>query len=166
MAPFEQALAELRDAHDKGIVLGLKAVSGIVERLDVDVLLDKRPQTFNLFILALDKLQHETLPSDKMSYFQIAGKPPVSRLHLHVYSLTLRSGIHGLPRTLWDNVRGKTNEADTNKWVGYCAHGQPTFPTWHRPYMALMEVQTPNFHLLFILLIKLASVISEDDGNC
>ena len=86
MAPSEQALAELRNAHRKGIVLGLKGVSGTVERLDVDVLLDKKPRTFNLFVLALDKLQHETTPTDKMSYFQIAGKSPVSKVHLHVYS--------------------------------------------------------------------------------
>lgn len=78
MAPSEQALAELRDAHRKGIVLGLQGVSKTVERLDVDVLLTKYPKTFNLFVLALDKLQHETPPSDKMSYFQIAGKSPVS----------------------------------------------------------------------------------------
>ena len=50
-------------------------------------------------------------------------------------------GIHGLPRTLWDGVGGKSNAADRRQWVGYCAHGQPTFPSWHRPYMALMEVQ-------------------------
>ena len=77
MAPSEQALAELRDAHEKGIVFGLQGVSKTVERLDVDVLLTKHPKTFNLFVLALDKLQHETPPSDKMSYFQIAGKSPV-----------------------------------------------------------------------------------------
>ena len=23
---------------------------------------------------------------------------------------------------------------------GYCAHGDPTFPTWHRPYLAMLEV--------------------------
>ena len=23
---------------------------------------------------------------------------------------------------------------------GYCAHGTETFPTWHRPYLAMLEV--------------------------
>ena len=36
---------------------------------------------------------------------------------------------------------------------GYCVHGEITFPTWHRPYIAMMEVsQIPDdiscFHLL------------------
>ena len=167
MAPSEQALAELRDAHRKGIVLGLQGVSKTVERLDIDILLTKYPKTFNLFVLALDKLQHETPTTDKMSYFQIAGKSPVSKAHLHVDSTWFySSGIHGLPRSLWDGVGGKTNAADRRQWVGYCAHGQPTFPSWHRPYMALMEVQVLELPHLFILLIRLASIVSENDGDC
>ena len=74
-SPNPTALKELQDAHKHGILLGLKGVSGIKERLDIDVLLVKHPQTFNLFLLALDKIQNDPDDSNlKMSYFQLAGK--------------------------------------------------------------------------------------------
>ena len=74
-SPHAKALRELREAHFKGILLGLNGVSGIKQRLDIDVLLLKQPQTFNLFLLAFDKSQNDPdLSNIKMSYFQIAGK--------------------------------------------------------------------------------------------
>ena len=69
----ENKLLALQKAHEKGIVVGLKDVANIVPRLDIDVLLVQKPQTFNLFILAFDKLQRESSSTDKMGYFQIAG---------------------------------------------------------------------------------------------
>ena len=69
----ENKLQALQKAHRKGIVVGLKDVANIVPRLDIDVLLVQKPQTFNLFILAFDKLQRESSSTDKMGYFQIAG---------------------------------------------------------------------------------------------
>ena len=69
----ENKLQALQRAHAKGIVVGLKDVAGIVPRLDIDVLLVQQPQTFNLFILAFDKLQRESSSTEKMGYFQIAG---------------------------------------------------------------------------------------------
>ena len=69
----ENKLQALQKAHEKGIVVGLKDVANIVPRLDIDVLLFQKPQTFNLFILAFDKLQRESSSTEKMGYFQIAG---------------------------------------------------------------------------------------------
>ena len=69
----QQALQHLREEHEKGILLGLKGVSGTVERLDIDVLLSKSPKTFNLFLLALDKLQNDVPYGKRMSFFQLAG---------------------------------------------------------------------------------------------
>lgn len=69
----ENKLQALQKAQEKGIVVGLKDVANIVPRLDIDVLLVQKPQTFNLFILAFDKLQRESTSTDKMGYFQIAG---------------------------------------------------------------------------------------------
>lgn len=74
----------LDEAHQKGLVVGLKDVNGVKERLDIDVLMLKYPDTFNLLILALLELKGETVPwkidpdfvvkkTDKMSYHQIAG---------------------------------------------------------------------------------------------
>ena len=42
---------------------------------------------------------------------------------------------------LWDDVAaGK----DTSQAPGYCAHATTIFPTWHRPYLAMMEVGHTN----------------------
>lgn len=54
----------------------------------------------------------------------------------------MSAGIHGLPRAFWDGVKSSNKEVDPQGWAGegYCAHSRPTFPTWHRPYLAMMEV--------------------------
>lgn len=73
MSTYEDAIAALKDAQEKGIVLGLANLGlGAVERMDVDVLLSKYPDTFNLYLLALDELAHGN--KDKMAYYEIAGK--------------------------------------------------------------------------------------------
>lgn len=45
-------------------------------------------------------------------------------------------GIHGLPYKAWDGVTGTQQN-------GYCEHGSIIFPLWHRPYLALFEVNIP-----------------------
>jgi hypothetical protein len=47
------------------------------------------------------------------------------------------AGIHGLPFTEW----AKAQPSLDGYKAGYCTHGQPLFPTWHRPYVALYEVR-------------------------
>ena len=69
----ESKLQELIEAQNKGIVVGLRDIAGIVPRLDIDVLLHDFPKTFNLFILAFDELQRKSNIDDKMGFFQIAG---------------------------------------------------------------------------------------------
>ncbi|KAL8792906.1 MAG: hypothetical protein Q9195_004483 [Heterodermia aff. obscurata] len=107
----------LDEAQRKGIVLGLKDATGqLRERLDIDELLFRHPKTFNLFLLALAELQDETKSNkDKMGWFQIAG-------------------IHGLPLQDWDGVKASSTGKGS-----YCPHGTILFPTWHRPYLAMME---------------------------
>lgn len=55
-------------------------------------------------------------------------------------------GIHGLPKRAWNNVDhpDKTGEGATETAMGYCEHGSFKFPTWHRPYLAMIEVSTPG----------------------
>ena len=52
-------------------------------------------------------------------------------------------GIHGLPYVSWGGSGGDegSNPDDPAQWRGYCTHGMVTFPTWHRPYVALYEVR-------------------------
>lgn len=64
---------DLEDQHKKGIVVGLKDIAGTAHRLDVDVLLKRHAKTFNLFLIALQRLK-DMKKSDIMSYYQIAGK--------------------------------------------------------------------------------------------
>jgi hypothetical protein len=70
-------MTDLSTANAKGLVVGLQGV-GVVPRQDIDVLLLKEPDCFNLFVLALRELQTEKpgqSPTwrDKMSFFQMAG---------------------------------------------------------------------------------------------
>lgn len=75
----------LNQAHKDGVVLGLKEVAQVTPRQDIDVLLRYHPDTFNLLLIALLELKGQDVPwtipddfkvtaSDKLSYYQIAGK--------------------------------------------------------------------------------------------
>ncbi|OBS26116.1 hypothetical protein FPOA_00059 [Fusarium poae] len=119
---------QLEAAHKQGVVLGLSGFN-VHQRLDIDVMLTEQPDTFNLFLIALMELQgmddlpwqgqipdgfsfkDGKQPDLKMSWFQVAG-------------------IHGLPSGPWD-AEGTGGS--------YCKHGESTFGTWHRPYLAMME---------------------------
>ncbi|RIB29670.1 common central domain of tyrosinase-domain-containing protein [Gigaspora rosea] len=56
------------------------------------------------------------------------------------------AGIHGLPYAPYDLLPGEKiqssdwNSSETDRWGGYCHHGDILFPTWHRPYISLIEV--------------------------
>ena len=65
----------LLKAQKDGVVLGLRDVTGtgVVARLDIAELLLKKPDTFNLFLLALKDLQEDPDATKPMGYFQIAG---------------------------------------------------------------------------------------------
>ncbi|KAK9805286.1 hypothetical protein WJX72_011147 [[Myrmecia] bisecta] len=86
----------------------------------------KAPQ-LDLFLQACQRVQ-ERNSSSPTSYFQIAG-------------------IHGQPYVAWDNVMGSASPsgpvsiepATRDEFQGYCWHSSVLFPTWHRPYMLLME---------------------------
>ncbi|KAF2758743.1 tyrosinase [Pseudovirgaria hyperparasitica] len=74
-----------------------------------------------LFFLALDRFQ-KVHPSDRDSYFQIAG-------------------IHGYPYESWDedNLTETEIQGAGNTRRGYCMHANALFPVWHRPYLLLYE---------------------------
>ena len=64
---------ELLKAQENGVVIGLGGVTGVVARLDIDEMLLTKPDTFNLFLLALRDLQEDPDTTKPMGYFQIAG---------------------------------------------------------------------------------------------
>lgn len=88
---------------------------GVELRLPVHVMQQQRPDSFNLFVLAMDALQK--LPeSATLSYYQLAG-------------------IHGRPWIAWEYPTPPTG----NYPYGYCTHDSVIFGTWHRPYLSLFE---------------------------
>ena len=81
--------------------------------------------------------------TNQLSYFQIAGKYSYTTTEA---AADKHKGIHGFPRVTWN---GATDEKKKKEEQGfYCTHGLPTFPTWHRPYLALFEVSHPFTYVL------------------
>ncbi|KAL0564746.1 hypothetical protein V5O48_017294 [Marasmius crinis-equi] len=77
----------------------------------------KNDAYFSLYVQALQSI-YKKPQSEIDSFFQIGG-------------------IHGLPYISWDG--SGSQPADPNGWEGYCTHGDVLFPTFHRPYMILIE---------------------------
>ncbi|KAH6864910.1 common central domain of tyrosinase-domain-containing protein [Alternaria rosae] len=96
-------------------VLGVRGlgIDTIHPRIEIREL-ERNKDQFNVYLLGLRRLQ-SIGQYDKFSYYQIAG-------------------IHGRPYIPWDEVGKHPNGSN-----GYCAHGSNLFPTWHRPYLGLIE---------------------------
>ncbi|KAK0622707.1 hypothetical protein B0T14DRAFT_494314 [Immersiella caudata] len=104
-----------------GIKAGVNPTTGErPARLNIDDLMKNGPQ-WDLFIQALAAV-HAADESDWTSWYQIAG-------------------IHGIPFKAYNGNEMVPGGART----GYCPHGELTFITWHRPYLALLE-QTIHAH--------------------
>lgn len=71
---MSSSMDRLERAQEDGVVLGLHDVAGVQPRLDIDQLILQEPDTFNLFVLALNELMDFSVSGDKMGYFQNAGK--------------------------------------------------------------------------------------------
>lgn len=82
------------------------------------------PDQFNLLVLGLKSLEGQD-ETKLTSYYQIAG-------------------VHGMPYKPWDGVDSNTDWQSTSGFGGYCTHSSILFLTWHRPYLALYEVGSPN----------------------
>lgn len=109
-AHLEDTRSILMARAGKVVVKG--ASDGQYPRLEIREL-KKNADQWNLFLLAMERFQNKP-KTDAMSYYQI-------------------SGIHGRPFVQW-------NDAGIKHTGGYCPHGQNTFGSWHRPYLALYEV--------------------------
>jgi tyrosinase len=101
------------------------------------------PAQWNLFILACDWMQWSN-QNDARSWYQIAGgwaPGHIAGSCLKVGVLIVRTGIHGVPFIPYNNVQPKRGLENN----GYCAHASVLFPTWHRPYVAMIEVRDCPF---------------------
>lgn len=71
-------------AQKEGVVLGLKGISDApVSRMEIDDLLFNKPDTFNLFVIAVSELQDEKLATEKTAWQQIAGEKSIGSLVEH-----------------------------------------------------------------------------------
>ncbi|KAF9629012.1 hypothetical protein BFW01_g10215 [Lasiodiplodia theobromae] len=117
-------MASIAQAHANGKVVGLESISDgqPQPRREIDDLMMNEPVVFNLFLLVLESIQKDQADNDgqqdKMSFFEIAG-------------------IHGLPNRPWNKLSVQKNMYTGE--IGYCVHGSSLFPTWHRPYLAMIE---------------------------
>ena len=119
------------DLAASGVVVGMKKLTGSVQaRVDIDVMLTEQPDMFNLMLLALAAMQKKP---------EVISKVPNLQQNelLSYYSI---AGIHGLPSVPWDDVVNQFVPKSAALFGGYCPHGLLIFPTWHRPYLMLMEV--------------------------
>ncbi|KAG0692058.1 common central domain of tyrosinase-domain-containing protein [Suillus ampliporus] len=123
-------------------VIGRKGTGGAFDRFSIQQLAKDHPYQFALFILAFTAVQqrpeaHQVIEEPAATYMEIAG-------------------IHGKPYVEWAGDRNKdvsadysaTDKKDTNpvpsRFGGYCNHGAVVFPTWHRPYVMLIEQSIGN----------------------
>ncbi|KAK7179642.1 hypothetical protein PSPO01_14263 [Paraphaeosphaeria sporulosa] len=114
--PAESSLVERRQGPGSYYAI-TGATGGIHPRLEVRDLEKAGGEPWNLFLLAMTEFQ--AIDQHIIdSWYQIAG-------------------IHGMPFYAWDGVNG-------NGSVGYCPHNHLLFGTWHRPYLALFEIQKQN----------------------
>ncbi|KAK3367218.1 hypothetical protein B0T24DRAFT_669551 [Lasiosphaeria ovina] len=110
-------LAPWAGAQLTGVTAGVDPVTGErPSRLDINALHAQGGPAWDLFVQALSVMQTAS-ESDWVSYYQIAG-------------------IHGIPLKAYNGVEQVPGGSD---YSGYCPHGQVTFSTWHRPYIALLE---------------------------
>ena len=132
-------LRALKDAKKRNEVVGtinrLPSGNNNWPREEIDIFIT-RIDTCNLFLLALRALQDNSKQQDPWSWYGIAS-------------------IHGLPYAAWNNITQASaipgqipaNPNDPvlmpgnnpNANTGYCSHNSVLFPSWHRPYMAMME---------------------------
>ncbi|CAG8759176.1 16241_t:CDS:2 [Dentiscutata erythropus] len=102
----------------------VKPFDNIELRLPVEVLMSNSTykKRRDLFLQGFAMVQSRDA-SDPRSFYAVAG-------------------IHGQPYQPYDDDKKSSdwNKSETNRWGGYCHHSDILFPTWHRPYVLLIEM--------------------------
>ncbi|PHH65690.1 hypothetical protein CDD81_1776 [Ophiocordyceps australis] len=113
-------LASVASAQKASIpypIVGYRVNGTIPLRRNINDLQREGGPHWDLFIQA-SAIMRDASPDDPLSFFQVAG-------------------IHGLPHVEWNNTGARAQ--NTDRWAGYCPHGEPLFLTWHRIYVLLNE---------------------------
>ncbi|KZT27179.1 Di-copper centre-containing protein [Neolentinus lepideus HHB14362 ss-1] len=134
------------------LIVGRKNTGGAWDRLPIESLQSKEPEQFTLFILGYLAIQDR---HDSFGHLTaLGGALPIDPGKVIRPATFLQiGGIHGLPYEEYAGDQRPPKETvsdfnpkdkkDTNpvpsRFGGYCNHGAVVFPTWHRPYMLLIE---------------------------
>ncbi|KAH9856478.1 Di-copper centre-containing protein [Lenzites betulinus] len=108
-----------------GVVGTDRSGKSIFNRIEIVPFMANTMQ-FSLYVQALAHMMTVD-PTSWTSYYQIAA-------------------IHGAPYTPYDGA-GATFVSPMPLFMGYCSHYSVLFPTWHRPYMALIEQEIQKIAL-------------------
>ena len=150
------SIQELRAAQAAGLVIGTVVRPYIIPdhwpRKEIDEFITDAP-VCNLFLLALERLQQMD-DNDPWSYFGI------STIHGRPFTawngITQATAIRTAQFPAWDpalfangnipneedidsRLWNRSTQREGKKDAGYCSHGSVLFPSWHRPYVTMME---------------------------
>ncbi|CAE7113231.1 unnamed protein product [Rhizoctonia solani] len=81
---------------------------------------DNEPMHFSLFVQSLAKIMLPGFQPTAASFHEIGG-------------------IHGMPYVPWLGDPDEGRQTIRGPWLGYCNHRSILFPTWHRPYLMVLE---------------------------
>ncbi|KAI6005994.1 common central domain of tyrosinase-domain-containing protein [Pisolithus albus] len=130
-------------------VVGRKSTGAVFDRIPITDMQKNDPYQFSLFILSYSAVQGVRDPSIPF---------PIPAIEVPAASYFQIAGIHGKPyrEYVGDKKPPQEREADysenspkdtlptPSRFGGYCNHGSVTFPTWHRPYVMLIEQVVGN----------------------
>ncbi|KAI6004478.1 common central domain of tyrosinase-domain-containing protein [Pisolithus orientalis] len=130
-------------------VIGRKNTGIVADRLLITDMQKNYPYQFSLFILGYSAIQGVrntslgiALPDNGLpaaSFFEIAA------IHGKPYREYVGDKKSPKERVAdYDENNPKDTLPTPSRFGGYCNHGSVTFPTWHRPYMLLIEQAMGN----------------------
>ena len=141
----------LDDANDQGLVVGLVSTNQVVNRFDIDELQANDPLAFNLYLLALRRIQGEF--PDKLGFAQIAGPYIRSKSDR---GLTLLQGFMGcrfspgtMSRPLYSPGILLHQEVKLSGWVGIAVSHSQVKLLAARPFFTSDEDPTIPLYTCF-----------------
>ncbi|KAI6166403.1 common central domain of tyrosinase-domain-containing protein [Pisolithus thermaeus] len=124
-------------------VVGRKCTGAVYDRISIEDMQQNHPHQFTLFILGYSAIQGNHNPRTSA----VLQHVPPAATYMEV------AGVHGKPyqeyagdRKMPEQKVADFDPADPkdtlpvpSRFGGYCNHGSVSFPTWHRPYVMLVE---------------------------
>ncbi|KAI6043782.1 common central domain of tyrosinase-domain-containing protein [Pisolithus marmoratus] len=124
-------------------LVGRKSSGAVFDRISIEDMQQNYPYQFTLFILSYAAIQGNNDPIASAGFQYV----PPAATYMEI------AGIHGKPYKEYagdlktpeqkiadyDPADPKDTLPVPSRFGGYCNHGSVSFPTWHRPYVMLVE---------------------------